>query len=158
MANRFYNAGFESIGADDPTLRPGATGDAVSKLQLRLNAAGANVGDSGADGTYGPGTEQAVRNFQAAYGLNVDGVVGPETWAKLYEVTGSPAAPGAKPKPVLKIDPLQVVGHVPKADAKGGGLDWEPFAIGGAIAAAALGTWLATRPRHPVKRLAAVRR
>ena len=30
-------------------------------------------------------TEKAVKQFQAAYGLKVDGVVGPKTWAKLLD-------------------------------------------------------------------------
>ena len=36
-----------------------------------------------ADGYFGPGTEQAVRDFQLMYGLEVDGLVGPNTWVAL---------------------------------------------------------------------------
>jgi peptidoglycan hydrolase-like protein with peptidoglycan-binding domain len=32
---------------------------------------------------FGPDTRTAVRSFQAAYGLSVDGVCGPKTWYAL---------------------------------------------------------------------------
>lgn len=65
-------------------LRSGASGEAVRDLQRRL----ARVGhDTGGDrpGTYGPGTEAAVRAFQEHRGLRVDGVCGPQTWGSLVE-------------------------------------------------------------------------
>jgi peptidoglycan hydrolase-like protein with peptidoglycan-binding domain len=37
------------------------------------------------DGKFGPGTQKAVRQFQTDKGLGVDGVVGRQTWAKLFE-------------------------------------------------------------------------
>lgn len=36
-----------------------------------------------ADGLFGELTEAKVRGFQAEHGLKVDGIVGPETWARL---------------------------------------------------------------------------
>jgi peptidoglycan hydrolase-like protein with peptidoglycan-binding domain len=36
------------------------------------------------DGSFGAQTEIAVRNYQKAEGLQVDGTVGPATWAQLF--------------------------------------------------------------------------
>lgn len=58
-------------------------GDDVSLLQHRLLDLGyEEIG--GADGTFGPKTDQAVRRFQTINGLTVDGVVGQITWALLF--------------------------------------------------------------------------
>lgn len=35
------------------------------------------------DGIFGSGTAQTVKNYQAAHGLEADGIVGPATWGKL---------------------------------------------------------------------------
>ncbi|MGH3734969.1 MAG: glycoside hydrolase domain-containing protein [Micromonosporaceae bacterium] len=66
-----------------PTLRNGATGYAVRRLQRALTAA---LGRSIAvDGSFGPATERAVRDYQASRGLAVDGVVGRDTWSALQQ-------------------------------------------------------------------------
>jgi peptidoglycan hydrolase-like protein with peptidoglycan-binding domain len=57
-------------------------GDVVELAQEALNAWGAPVD---ADGYFGPRTDSAVRDFQRAHGLSVDGIVGPATWPILYE-------------------------------------------------------------------------
>lgn len=70
-----------------PTLRlqsPRMTGPSVVWLQQRLGIA--------ADGTFGTGTDQAVRHFQAAHGLAADGVVGTKTWLALGVGAGRAAA------------------------------------------------------------------
>lgn len=51
------------------------------ELQSRLNALG--YGPLTVDGINGPKTQRAVRQFQAAQGLAVDGRAGPNTWEAL---------------------------------------------------------------------------
>jgi len=63
-----------------PTLRKGAKNDAVKTLQTKLNANGAKLT---VDGAFGSLTDSAVRVFQKAKGLSVDGIVGAKTWAAL---------------------------------------------------------------------------
>jgi peptidoglycan hydrolase-like protein with peptidoglycan-binding domain len=77
--------------ASMPTLRRGSSGSAVSDLQRRLSAAGFNSG--AVDGIFGSLTEAAVRSFQGARRLGVDGIVGPNTWGALLGAA-PPNAPG----------------------------------------------------------------
>lgn len=63
-------------------LKRGSNGPAVRTLQARLNQFGNHLQ---VDGVYGPGTEHLVRVFQAHRGLAVDGQVGPQTWARLWQ-------------------------------------------------------------------------
>ncbi len=64
-----------------PTIGPGATGDAVRRAQRALR----RTPDLGlaVDGIFGAKTEAAVRTFQRGKGLTVDGIVGPHTWEAL---------------------------------------------------------------------------
>ncbi|WP_164545056.1 peptidoglycan-binding protein [Antribacter gilvus] len=66
--------------APRPTVRRGSSGEHVRYLQHRLSQQGYSVS---ADGSFGPGTESAVRSFQRSFGLFADGVVGPRTWELL---------------------------------------------------------------------------
>lgn len=62
--------------------RRGAKGAEVKRIQAGLQARGLYLGPI--DGSFGGGTETAVRAFQRAEGLNVDGVVGGATWGRLF--------------------------------------------------------------------------
>ncbi|WP_448562419.1 peptidoglycan-binding domain-containing protein [Trichothermofontia sp.] len=60
----------------------------MTALQVGLRNAGFFQGQ--ATGYYGSKTEAAVRNFQRAYGLRVDGVAGPSTLSTLYATNCPP--------------------------------------------------------------------
>ena len=64
-----------------PVLQKGSSGPDVQALQQKLSDLGFDP--NGIDGNFGPGTENAVRAFQQARGLGVDGKVGPNTLAAL---------------------------------------------------------------------------
>lgn len=66
--------GAGSVG-QPPTLRIGSTGDAVRALQTKLGIT--------ADGVFGTHTDAVVKQFQTNNNLAPDGIVGPQTWAKL---------------------------------------------------------------------------
>jgi N-acetyl-anhydromuramyl-L-alanine amidase AmpD len=63
------------------TLRNGSKGTQVRVLQWLLNDNGYDAGT--VDGIFGSNTLNAVKAFQKAAGLAVDGVVGKNTWTKL---------------------------------------------------------------------------
>ncbi|HLL55984.1 MAG TPA: peptidoglycan-binding protein [Myxococcaceae bacterium] len=62
-------------------LERGADSAQVGSVQRQLRAAGFSPGPI--DNKFGPRTEAAVRRFQEAHGLKVDGIVGPRTRAAL---------------------------------------------------------------------------
>lgn len=68
-----------------PVLSEGSAGPDVVDLQERLAALGLDPG--AIDGRFGPRTTAAVRELQASTGLAPDGVVGPETWARVTEAS-----------------------------------------------------------------------
>jgi len=86
----------------EPTLREGASGAAVTKLQQELTADGFSTG--GVDGSFGAKTLAAVESFQRAHGLGVDGIVGGQTWGALdgaHATTPSPAPTSSGSEPTL---------------------------------------------------------
>ncbi|WP_257984323.1 L,D-transpeptidase family protein [Neobacillus cucumis] len=58
-------------------LKRGSRGPAVVTLQKKLTSIGFNT--KGIDGIFGPNTDSAVRSYQRANHLQVDGIVGPIT-------------------------------------------------------------------------------
>lgn len=69
-------------------LKKGMKSTEVKSLQILLKAAGYKGADKKVltiDGSFGGNTDFAVRAFQKAQKLTVDGVVGSKTWAKLIK-------------------------------------------------------------------------
>lgn len=72
-----------------PVLKKGLAGKPVKALQNRLKKLGFDPGP--VDGLFGDKTLAAVKRFQKAKGLSVDGGVGPKTWDALgIHVKGKP--------------------------------------------------------------------
>jgi hypothetical protein len=67
----------QPVAAPTSTLKPGDTGAQVKVLQRALASLGFSAGT--VDGDYGPGTEDAVKQFQRSVGITDDGIVGPAT-------------------------------------------------------------------------------
>ena len=84
-------------------LSKGSSGPDVEKVQKALTGLGFDPG--GVDGVFGSKTEAAVKAFQKKSGVQVDGIVGPETRKAIREQRAAAkeakaaAAAKAKPKP-----------------------------------------------------------
>ena len=70
-------------------LKQGSTGDAVSQMQYFLNLVSQyykEVPPINGDSIFGVSTLDSVIQFQKKFGLDVDGIVGKQTWDKIYSV------------------------------------------------------------------------
>jgi putative chitinase len=85
-------------------LKVGSSGDDVKKLQTKLGL--------DADGAFGPGTEKAVKAWQAANGLTADGIVGDGTWNKMFGADNT-TSPATIPASGFKLEALK--GHIPES-------------------------------------------
>lgn len=84
---------------NNPTIKRGSVGPLVSQAQRLLNERAVPIcgRDKGCldsyrivvDGQFGPRTEHAVKMFQAQQDLEIDGIVGIDTWAELHDPTES---------------------------------------------------------------------
>ncbi|SEG75431.1 CHAP domain-containing protein [Thermomonospora echinospora] len=64
------------------TQPPVMVGDDVRQWQARMRERGWHIT---VDGAYGPRSEEVCRAFQEEKGLEVDGIVGPQTWREAWE-------------------------------------------------------------------------
>jgi len=136
-----------AIFSEEPTNEAGATPSAFTAIKKgeksdRVKELQKTLGLKGVDGAFGDGTEKAVKDFQTANKLTVDGKVGVQTLTKMLELKGEkdPAAiikklyiikttgdakkAGINPE-LLKIYDITIVNNgvkqyvicIPKADA-----------------------------------------
>jgi hypothetical protein len=75
---------------DTMTIRRGAAGADVEKIQARLMEL--NLYRGPVDGSFGGGTEGAIKTFQRTCGIPQDGCVGDVTWGKLFADTKPPVS------------------------------------------------------------------
>ena len=103
-------AWYSKLMTNQPTLRKGAKGIDVKRMQHLIAATGhmdpANTGNY--DGVFGTGTETALNNFKASIGGRRDGTCDPWTWgALMHTVDGIPTIKrGAKGADVERMQHL----------------------------------------------------
>ncbi len=76
-----------------PAIKLGSRGSSVSELQAALKLLG--FYSETVDGIFSQSTAAAVSKFQEAAGIAPDGIVGQDTWNRLF-----PASPGAIENPI----------------------------------------------------------
>lgn len=80
-------------------LMKGDKGAEVKTMQENLIYVGYSCGKAGVDGDFGQGTDSALRSFQKANGLTVDGKYGTNSKAKLEALVAKKKQEAAKPAP-----------------------------------------------------------
>jgi uncharacterized protein (TIGR02594 family) len=90
---------------DRPMLEEGDSGPDVSDLQRMIpNFTGV------VDGDFGPQTEENVLRYQKSRNLEVDGIVGEETWGALYDE--APPVPPVPPPGALTVKQQTEIRHI----------------------------------------------
>ena len=103
ITSALKNAGVDvGPGTVATTLREGDRGTAVTELQTMLKKLNYYYGSI--TGSFGSLTKQAVRKFQDANKLTVDGVAGPATINKLRSLTGGSADSGSSSGSTVTTD------------------------------------------------------
>lgn len=90
---------------EESTLKKGNEGALVSQLQVTLNKLGYQLV---VDGSFGPAVENAVKSFQKASGIVVDGIVGKATFAALEKAT-QPKTPIEREEGVRMFKPTRKI-------------------------------------------------
>lgn len=86
--NNDNNEGGETVNVELKVLKFGSIGGEVKSIQALLNGFGfrdQNGAWLAVDGIFGTKTQYAVKRYQAARGLKVDGIVGVETWNRILK-------------------------------------------------------------------------
>jgi len=104
-----------------PMVRAGSRGGAVERLQQRLKDVGVDPG--GVDGVFGSGTRRAVLSFQRSSGLDADGVVGPQTWARLLGTDSFSPAPAPSAPPATAAAAATASSAIPTSSPAAGTVD-----------------------------------
>ena len=80
-----YQPGPNSTFHCNTVLQRGNEGPLVRAVQESLLFLGFDIGTPTPDGILGPGTEQAIIDFQSSRGITADGILGPNTYRELNE-------------------------------------------------------------------------
>ena len=95
------------------TLKNGSSGSDVKKLQQALVDAGYSVGSAGVDGIYGSATAAAVKAYQKANGLSVDGIAGNQTLGSLYGSSTATTPTTTEPTKSAASNTFEYKGYTP---------------------------------------------
>jgi uncharacterized protein (TIGR02594 family) len=132
---------------DRPMLERGDDGPHVVDLQSMLPRFTGEI-----DGDFGPETEENVLRYQQSRGLEVDGIVGEETWQALYD-NKPPLPPPAPPPGALTFEQCaDIVAIAQQSDASD--LVWDdrgaaPVGYTNGMALAFAQTYLKLQAGHP---------
>ena len=83
-------------------IKIGSKGDDVKKIQKKLGLV--------ADGSFGSKTESAIKSWQKENGLTDDGIVGKNTWDKMFPIV---IKEDVVIKPVTGLNIEKLKGHIP---------------------------------------------
>lgn len=88
---------YAAIIKDAPTIKVGATGKWVSALECLLQT-------MTCDGSFKSDEKAHVKTFQTAANLSADGIVGPKTWAALFELSTNSSTTGSNA--IVNLQPV----------------------------------------------------